>query len=63
MVELKGMCEWLLGEKRGVVSSMGIKFGVSSKLKKRPHSCLCWEHRAVRGDRPGPDSLLRTPNA
>lgn len=27
VVELKGMGEWLLGEKRGVVSNTGIKFG------------------------------------
>ena len=40
VVELKGMGEWLLGEKRGVVSNTGRKFGGSSKLK-RPHSCLC----------------------
>lgn len=41
VVELRGMSEWLLGEKRGVVSSTGIKFRVPSKLEKRPHSSLC----------------------
>ena len=29
----------------------------------RPSLCLGAERRAVRGDRPGPDGLLRTPGA